>query len=992
MNAVDIGFEVNGQPVSVTVSPVARLSSVLRDALRLTGTKVGCDAGDCGACTVLLDGEPVCGCLVPAASAAGRKVRTVEGLANGKLSALQASFLEHGAAQCGICTPGLLVAATALLERNPQPEEEAVKAALGGILCRCTGYRKIVRAVMQVGQPETTPSGLPDPALRYGSGRSSFQKPNHWLFVASGDHSSPPSRGEISLPRPPVPITPVAGKAATVTPLISPLEGEMAGRPEGGVCDCPPTGKAVGARVARLDGVAKVTGTEIFGADGFPSDALAVRVVRSPYWNASFAFGELDRLVRARPGIVAAYTAKDLPGRNCFGVIPHFADQPALAEGAARFRGEAVAVIAGEAEVIAELDLTAFPVKWTELPHVLHPGEAKAPGRDLIHAGRPGNILTQGFVERGDPDEAIRASVHSVTGTIETSFVEHAYIEPEAGWAEMDGDTLVIHVCTQAPYMDRDDMAAMLGLKPEKVRIIPTATGGGFGSKLDISVQPYIGLVALKTGRPAALAYTRAESMMSTTKRHPALMRATIGAGADGRVTGMVFEGEFNTGAYASWGPTVATRVPVHASGPYITPTYRAVARAVHTNGPIAGAFRGFGVPQATIMLETLYDDLASKCGMDRLEFRRKNALRNGCETVTGHRLEQGVGIGACLEALRTHWVRALADAEAFNLENTDHKRGVGIASCWYGCGITSLPNPSTIKLGISADGAVVLHHGAVDIGQGSTTVISQIAADALGLPLDSFRLKGADTSITPDAGKTSASRQTFVTGKAAEKAACVLREKILRFANVSEAASLRFDGRRLVIREGDAVRHIDLSAMETDGDGFVFGAEETYDPPTTGLDAKGQGRPYAVYGYGAQIAELEVDMSLGTVKLIKITAAHDVGKAINPLLAEGQIEGGIAQGIGMALMEEYVPGRTENLHDYLIPTIGDVPPIETILIEVPDPEGPFGAKGLGEHVLIPTAPAILNAIRHATGVLVTKVPATPSRVLAAIRAAEAVS
>jgi CO/xanthine dehydrogenase Mo-binding subunit len=280
------------------------------------------------------------------------------------------------------------------------------------------------------------------------------------------------------------------------------------------------------------------------------------------------------------------------------------------------------------------------------------------------------------------------------------------------------------------------------------------------------------------------------------------------------------------------------------------------------------------------------------------------------------------------------------------------------------------------------------MHLGAVFIGQGYNRVFSLIAADALGLPLDKLRLVGADTSITPDAGKTSASRQTFITGKAAEKAGRALREAILRFANVSEKAVLALNGPTLTMREGDAVREIDLGAMKTDADGLVFRAVETYDAPTTALDAKGQGKPYAVYGFGAQIAELEVDMKLGTVKLIKITAAHDVGRAINPLLVEGQIEGGIAQGIGLALMEEYVPGRTENLHDYLIPTIGDVPPIESILVEVPDPEGPFGAKGLGEHVLIPTAPAILNAIRHASGAKIAKVPATPSRVLAAIREA----
>lgn len=913
MERADIAFEVNGAAVSVCVPPVRRLSAVLRDELRLTGTKVGCDAGDCGACTVLVDGEPVCACLMPAASVSGTVVTTVEGLGNGRLSALQASFLSHGAAQCGACTPGLLVAATALLDRTPYPSEAETQDALGGVLCRCTGYRKIVAAVMD--------------AWRHDGG----------------------------------------------------LDQRM-----------PSSGHAVGSSPIRLDGVPKVTGGEKFGGDSFPADALSVLVVRSPHYHAAFSFGDLGSWVKSRPGIAGVFTAADIPGKNCFGVIAPFADQPALAEGVSRFRGEAVALVAGEREAILDLDLADFPVSWTELPHFLETGEAQAGGAPLVHENRPANLLTSGFVERGDPEAALAGAAFVVSGAIDTSYVEHAYIEPEAGYAFMDGDTLVVVACTQAPYMDRDDTARVLGLTPEKVRIVPTATGGGFGSKLDVSLQPLIGLVAMKTGRPAALAYSRTESMISTTKRHPALMRASIGADADGRVTGMIFAGDFNTGAYASWGPTVANRVPVHASGPYATPNYRAEGRAIHTNGPIAGAFRGFGVPQATIMQETLYDELADKLGMDRLDFRLKNCLRNGSETVTGQRLESGVGIADCLEALRSHWQRAVRDAEAFNAGSGIKKRGVGIASCWYGCGNTSLPNPSTIKVGISISGEVVLHQGAVDIGQGSNTVIAQICADALGLPLEMLRLKGADTAITPDAGKTSASRQTFVTGKAAEKAGRALREEILRFANVSQKAAIALDGTSLSIREGEATRRIDLSSLKADAEGFVFRAEESYDPPTQPLNAKGQGKPYAVYGYGAQIAELEVDLKLGTVKLIKITAAHDVGKAINPLLAEGQIEGGVAQGIGMALMEEYIPGRTENLHDYLIPTIGDVPPIETILIEVPDPEGPFGAKGLGEHVLIPTAPAILNAIRHATGVLVTKIPATPTRIHAAIRDKEA--
>jgi CO/xanthine dehydrogenase Mo-binding subunit len=509
--------------------------------------------------------------------------------------------------------------------------------------------------------------------------------------------------------------------------------------------------------------------------------------------------------------------------------------------------------------------------------------------------------------------------------------------------------------------------------------------GGGFGSKLDLSVQPLLGLAALKIGRPVRMTYSRTESMVSTTKRHPARIAARLGCDAEGRFTALDFEGVFDTGAYASFGPTVANRVPVHATGPYRVPQVLARARAVHTHGPVAGAFRGFGVPQAAVAQETLIDRLAEIIGIDPLEMRIRNAFRDGDATATGQVL-RGVGIVECLEALRGRWRAARAEAAAVNAAGGIERRGVGVASCWYGCGNTALPNPSSMRLGLRPDGRVALHMGAVDIGQGSATVVTQIAADALGLPVAAFVLVGGDTAVTPDAGKTSASRQTYVSGKAAERAARELRAAILRHANAGPEARLALAGGRL---EVDGARTIELGSLEADAAGYVFAAEASYDPPTTPLDADGQGLPYAVYGYGAQLLELAVDMALGTVRLIRVTAAHDVGRAINPGLAEGQIEGGIAQGIGMALMEEYVPGRTENLHDYLIPTVGDVPEIVSILIEKPDPEGPFGAKGLGEHVLIPTAPAILNAIRHATGAVITRLPALPHRVLAAIRAEE---
>ncbi|MEM7545101.1 MAG: molybdopterin cofactor-binding domain-containing protein [Pseudomonadota bacterium] len=899
---------VNGSPAPVSAAPGRRLSDALREDAGARDVKIGCDAGDCGACTVLLDGEPVCACLTPLAQVDGRAVTTTTGLNDGAPSPLQAAFLRHGAAQCGICTPGMLTAAQALLDRSEAPTRTEVEDAIGGVLCRCTGYRKIVDAIM--------------------------------------DH---------------------AGSAATPAPQ---------------------SGRAVGQRIERLDGLPKVMGTEVFGADHWPDEALMVRALRSPHHAADFAFGDLAGWASSHPGVEAVLTAADIPGKNCFGVIPPLADQPALAETHARLKGEAVALIAGAREVVEALDLADFPITWIPRPPSLTPEAALADGAAQLHEHRVGNILVRGRVACGDPDAAMKAAAHVVSGGFETSFVEHAYIEPEAGNAWMDGDVLVIQACTQAPVMDRDDVALILDLPQDRVRIIPAAAGGGFGSKLDVSLQPLIGLVTLKTGRPCRMVYTRAESMAATTKRHPAKMAATIGADTGGRITAMTFEGDFNTGPYASWGPTVATRVPVHASGPYFTPNYRAETRAVHTNAAIGGAFRGFGVPQAAILQEVLYDRLAEASGLDRLEFRRRNALLDGQRTVCGQVLH-GVGARECLDALEPHWQRALGEAADFNAGSTVIKRGVGVASCWYGCGNTALPNPSTIRVGLTAAGRVALHQGATDIGQGSNTVITQICADALGLLLDDFDLIGPDTFLTPDCGKTSASRQTYVTGKAAEKAGRALRDAILRMTNMGPDAVLAIEGATLTATDGSARQQIALAELPPDANGYALSAEETYDPPTSALDSDGQGTPYAVYGYGAQIAEVEVDRELGTVKVRHMTAAHDLGRVINPLLAEGQIEGGIAQGLGLALMEEFIPGRTENLHDYLIPSVGDMPPVTSILVEKPDPEGPMGAKGLGEHVLIPTAPAIFNAIRHATGAEITKAPALPHRVLAAIRKAE---
>ncbi len=897
MIAVD--FIVNTRAIRVRSAPLDRLADVLRETLGLTGTKIGCNAGDCGACTVLLDGRQACACLVPMARMGGVRVTTVEGLGGGGLDDLQRAFLRHGAAQCGICTPGMLMAAHDLLARVAVPDEAAVMDALGGVLCRCTGYRKIIEAVLDVAE-----GGL----------------------------------GEIG---------------------------------------------NVGARVARVDGMAKVSGTERFGADALPAEGyLTVRAVRSPHAHARFALGDFSALLAAHPGLVRVLTAVDVPGRNLYGIYPTGKDQPVLAEGLARHRGEPVCALVGDADTVFSIADTDLPIVWEVLPEVKFGSAAPT-----LHAHAPGNVLCRGVVARGDVETALATGAVRAEIAVHTGFVEHAYIEPEAGYARRVDGRIEIVACTQTPYMDRDELASILGIAPQDIRIVPTAVGGGFGGKLDLSVQPLIAIAAWLTGRPVRMVYARGESMAATTKRHPARIVAAAAADADGLLTAFRFHGDFDTGAYASWGPTVANRVPVHASGPYAVAHVRSTTAALHSNGPPSGAFRGFGVPQAAIAGEALMDMLAGQLGIDPLAFRARNALGVGGVTATGQVLGAGAALPECLAELEAHWATMRADVAQFNAGSDGNlRRGAGVACMWYGIGNTSLSNPSEMMMGITPLGRVVLLSGAVDIGQGSNTVMVQIAAEALGMAMTAVDLVAGDTDVTRDAGKTSASRQTFVSGNAAMRAGAALRAEIVRRANVGQDAAITLEPGRIIVRDGAEEVVLDLSGLTVGPDGLVLSAVGAFDPPTTELDAQGQGSPYASYAFAAQAAMVEVDTALGTVRVLHIVAAHDVGRAINPTLVEGQIHGGIAQGLGFALMEEYVPGRTDNLHDYLIPTIGDIPPITTLLIERADALGPYGAKGIGEPALVATAPAILNAIADATGVRITTVPATPARVLAALR------
>jgi aldehyde oxidoreductase len=913
-STLGLNVTVNGTSHSLQVSPMERLSAVLRDHIGITGTKIGCDAGDCGACTIGLDGQQVCACLVPAVHAEGKNIATVEALANEPLGqVLQAAFAQHGAVQCGICTPGMLMASYCLLKDNAKPSRDQVMDALGGVLCRCTGYIKIIEAVLDATKNPSLKSAI-DPS-KFGS---------------------------------------------------------------------------IGERIEKRDGASRLEGSAHFGADVAPKNCLWLRVYRSPHAKAKFTLGDLAAYAKKYAGITRILSAKDIVGENSFGIYPDLKDQPVLADGHVRYRGESVLAIVGEKATLDSLNLDDLPIEWHVEEALIGVDAALKKDAPALHDFRPDNILTKGLVETGDAEQAFQTSAFVAEGLFETGFVEHAYIEPEAGYAERKGDRIEIFACTQAPYMDRDEVARVLGLPLDHVRIMPSACGGGFGGKLDVAVQPLLATAAWLLKRPVRTVWNRIESMASSTKRHPSRIAAKAACDESGKLTAFTMMGDFNTGAYASWGPTVANRVPVHATGPYHVRNVRNICRAIYTNETPAGAFRGFGVPQAAIAQEALFDSLAEKVGMDRLEFRLLNAIRRGQKTSSGHLLQASAGLPECLEKLRPHWQQLLADATNFNATATHTRRGVGIGCMWYGIGNTSMSNPSNMRLSVDQKGMITFWNGAVDIGQGSTTVLAQIAADALGVRVTQIHQVIGDTDKTADAGKTSASRQTFVSGKATEIAATALRSEILKRANAGANATITFGQSQLVVKDGERMVELDLSKLAPKADGSVLEGLGSFDPPTTPLDAKGQGVPYATYGFAAQICSLDVDLALGSIHVRRIIAAHDVGKSINPMLVEGQIHGGIAQGLGLALMEEFLPGKTENLHDYLIPTFGDMPEIDIILVEDPEPLGPSGAKGIGEPALAPTAPAILGAIRHATGLLPTRVPMLPHRVWEMLRGADA--
>jgi CO/xanthine dehydrogenase Mo-binding subunit len=744
--------------------------------------------------------------------------------------------------------------------------------------------------------------------------------------------------------------------------------------------------KQINRTIPKIGAADLARGCRLFSEDIPLDNALSLHVFRSKKAHARILSLNVEEARKVK-GVVGILTAKDIPGKNLFGLINK--DQPLLAHEKVRFVGEAIALVVALDKEAAQDSLEAIDITYEDLPVVLDPEDALKESAPLVHA--KGNLLFKRVVRKGNAAEALSRCDVVIKKTYRTPHLEHSYLEPDAGAGFVDQDgTLVIYASTQNPHYDLKEVSEILGLKEERIRVIQAATGGGFGSKLDLTVQGFIGLALYHFHRPVRLAFSREEAFLATPKRHPLTMTLETGARKDGKIHVLRARIICDTGAYASYGIAVATRAAVHATGPYEIENVEVESLCAYTNNPIAGAMRGFGVPQVAFAHESQMNVLARLLGIDPLEIRRINALRVGSRTATGQELQASVGIGKTLDMIEPQYKAAKAQWKAGSVPEP-LRRGVGIGSMWYGIGNTGVQNPSSARVEMDVQGKVTLFSGAADIGQGSSTVLAQITAEILGIEPSEVCLVIADTGCTTNAGATSASRQTYISGNAVKEAAGKLADVLL-----TEAVDvLKTPKSLLVLEDGFVVdsRHSDLRvplsklAKRAHDRGRPMTWQGYFDPETTPLDGEtGQGAPYATYAFASHLALVTVDTSTGEVRVNKIVAAHDVGKAINPQNVEGQIQGGVGMGLGFALMEEFLPGKTASMGDYHIPTSLDMPEIIPIIVEDQEPTGPYGAKGVGEPALIPTAPAILNAIADALGEPIFRLPANPERVRQTVR------
>lgn len=764
---------------------------------------------------------------------------------------------------------------------------------------------------------------------------------------------------------------------------------------------------AVGKSLHRLDAVGKATGATRYGGDLVRDGMLYAMVLRSAHASAGILNIDTGN-ARTRAGVVAVYTARDVPGTNRHGLIAR--DTPVLADGHVRYMGDAVALVVAQTEAAARAALDDIRVEYRPLPSIHSIDDALAAGAHAIHPY--GNVMGEKKIRRGDADEAFESQCDVIVEeTFETQTVDHAFLDLEAGTAVFDGDVLTIEASGQWVHEERRLCALALGMPVEKVRIIQPPTGGAFGGREDISIQIYIGLAALgNPGRHIYLRYDRAESMAARHKRHAIRCHYKLGARRDGSLVAAKVRIHSDEGAYASTGIAVMRKASSHSTGPYRVPNVEVDVIGVHTNNNPTGAMRGFGAAQMAIAYEGMMDRLAGRLGMDRVELRARNLLRSG-EAVTTTQIVPVVTANECLAAVLRQFAHGtgVADpgepppitddlmaawrARSYETGRPWMRRGYGVSVICFGLGYgDGFPDASRARVRFNDANQLEVFSGAVDFGQGLLNMIVQVAAEEMGVDHAAVHPTCADTGITPEAGSSSATRQTYFTGSAVKLACGELRERLFDVAS----AMLGLHPHEIRCVSGvlqncrDAAHSVPLADVlaEARRRQVCLEAAAIFKPPTIreNLDTGLTPRAFVTYLFGSHLAQVLVDTETGEVRVERYIACHDVGRAINPQSVDGQIQGGVAQGIGMALMEEVIynrQGRIANpgFTDYIIPTVRDMPAIESVILEVHDPSGPFGAHGVGEPPLIGTPPAILGAIADAIGKPVSVTPATAERV-----------
>ncbi|MEJ2757474.1 MAG: molybdopterin-dependent oxidoreductase [Anaerolineales bacterium] len=924
-----LSLTINHKPLTVEVEAGETLSELLRETLNLTGTKIGCNEDECGSCTVLIDGQPILSCNYPAMRAQGKNVLTIEGLGkpaeNGDmpmLHPLQQAFIEYGAVQCGFCIPGQIMTAYALLQRSPDPSSAEIRQDLKDTLCRCAGYPTIERAIKAAAYSLRTGEPLPPPQI------PESKEPLH----------------------------------------------------------------TIGKLQIRPDSVAKVTGDAKF-TDDLKFDQMLHAAVK----RALIPHGILKRLdvekARALQGVGAVLTAADIPGQQTHGIVIH--DWPSMIGIGehVRYVGDAVAIVAAKTREIALQALDLIEAEFKLLEPVTDPVQARSPESPELHD--KGNLLKHIKVRKGDMDAGFEDADVVLDHIYHTATTDHACLEPECTIARpTTDDRMEIYVGSQIPYADRNQVALALGWDEKRVRVVGQLMGGGFGGKEDIAGQIHAALLAHATHRPVKLLYDRHESLIAHPKRHATQIKIKVGAKKDGTLVAAETELYGDTGAYASLGEKVMTRATTHSSGPYEIPNVRADCYAMYTNNPPSGAFRGFGVTQSAFAVESMMDSLAEALGMDPIEIRRKNALRVGSVTNTGQVLTSSVGLMECID-LTTAELKKLAGDEPFKPRQEPDAPHIvkawGTAVAYKNTGLGGgAPDKAGAEVELFDDGHLEVRTSSAELGQGLVTVLQIIVAEEFQVPPDRVNVLVMDTDLSPDGGPTTASRQTFVTGNAARYASISLRD--LMTTTLAE----KFDVPPAEIRFVEGLAQVGKHKVELSAVARMIKQEgrqpvtmyEYWAPETKPLGEGGD--MHFAFSFAAQAAEVAVNTHTGEVKVLRVIAATDVGKALNPLGLRGQIEGGVMMAIGNALTEEMIMEEghvfTDRMARYRIPSIEATPEIIPIVVEDPTVDGPYGAKGIGEIISIPTTPAITNAIYNAVGVRVDRLPVDQESILLTLK------